>query len=136
MTTRKPLLCLDFDGVLHRYDSGWQGADCCPDPMTDGAEDFLRKAVKLFRVAVHSSRSCQTLGIEAMQLWLKSQLYKRMDREEADDIFSHIEWPKEKPPATISIDDRAKTFTGNWADFEPSELLSFQPWNKKTEPQP
>ena len=27
----KPILCLDFDGVIHRYDSGWKGADVIPD---------------------------------------------------------------------------------------------------------
>ena len=27
----KPILCLDFDGVLHSYTSGWRGARI-PDP--------------------------------------------------------------------------------------------------------
>jgi len=28
----KPILCLDFDGVIHSYSSGWKGADVIPDP--------------------------------------------------------------------------------------------------------
>lgn len=28
----KPILCLDFDGVIHSYASGWKGADVIPDP--------------------------------------------------------------------------------------------------------
>ena len=28
----KPILCLDFDGVVHSYTSGWKGADVIPDP--------------------------------------------------------------------------------------------------------
>ena len=30
---RKPILCLDFDGVIHSYISGWKGADVIPDPL-------------------------------------------------------------------------------------------------------
>lgn len=125
---KKPILCVDFDGVLHSYSSGWKGADVCPDPMVDGADDFLRKAVAKFRVAIYSSRSGQQFGIEAMRLWLLSQLYKRMDRREADEIFAEIEWPTEKPPALVSLDDRAVTFTGTWPDVD--ALRDFRPWNK------
>jgi hypothetical protein len=27
----KPILCLDFDGTIHSYISGWQGADVIPE---------------------------------------------------------------------------------------------------------
>lgn len=66
----KPILCLDFDGVLHSYTSGWQGADVIPDPPVPGAIEFLAEASKHFRIAIFSSRSHQEGGISAMQLWL------------------------------------------------------------------
>lgn len=127
----KPILCLDFDGVIHSYASGWKGADVIPDPATDGAVDFIRRAVEHFRVAIFSSRSNQPMGVEAMQFWLRCQFYKVEEREVADPILALIEWPKEKPPALITIDDRALTFSGNWADYPPEELLTFKPWNKR-----
>lgn len=35
----KPILCLDFDGVIHRYDSGWKGPLVIADGVTDGFFD-------------------------------------------------------------------------------------------------
>jgi len=66
----KPILCLDFDGVLHSYTSGWKGASVIPDPPVPGAIAFLREAVKSFEVHIFSSRSCQDGGGYAMRAWL------------------------------------------------------------------
>lgn len=130
----KPILCLDFDGVLNGYQSGWQGADICPDPAVPGSIEFLDAAVQDFTVAIYSSRSGQANGIEAMQFWLKCQCYKVMEQPAADELLAKITWPTEKPPAMVTIDDRALCFTGNWVDFPISDLLAFQPWNKRKAP--
>lgn len=119
----KPILCLDFDGVLHSYTSGWQGADVIPDPPVPGAIDFIQEAVKHFRVAIYSSRSGQEGGIRAMQVWLGS--HHRM----SDDWHDKLEWPTEKPAAMITLDDRALTFDGTWPSIE--TLKGFKPWNKR-----
>ena len=62
----KPILCLDFDGVIHSYTSGWKGADVIPDPPVPGAMAFLWDATDHFRVAIFSSRSNQPGGMKAM----------------------------------------------------------------------
>jgi hypothetical protein len=137
MTDHKPILCLDFDGVIHSYTSGWQGADVVSDPPVDGAIEFLRTALGAFRVAIYSSRSGQQGGIEAMKAWLKSHATAYYDdfysaplaNERAALMVERIEWPTTKPPAMLTIDDRAITFTGQWPDME--DLLTFQPWNKR-----
>jgi hypothetical protein len=121
----KPLLCLDFDGVLHSYTSGWKGADVIPDPPVPGAARFLSEAVKHFRVAIFSSRSGHRNGIKAMQAWLVSSM---AINEDSIPWIGEIEWPTEKPPAFLTIDDRALTFTGIWPEM--AELLAFKPWNK------
>lgn len=127
----KPILCLDFDGVLHSYTSGWKGASVVPDPPVPGAIAFLREAVKHFEVHIFSSRSNQDGGVYAMRDWLG----KHIIADEPDIImqdppwFAAIKWPLEKPAAMITLDDRAITFTGTWPSMD--ELLTFRPWNKK-----
>ena len=72
----KPILCLDFDGVIHSYTSGWKGADVVSDPPVPGAIAFLREAVKFFRVAIFSSRSNQPGGIEAMAMFIGQHVHR------------------------------------------------------------
>jgi hypothetical protein len=128
----KPILCLDFDGVIHSYTSGWKGADVIPDPPVPGALAFIAHAMEYFRVAIFSSRSNQPGGLAAMRQWLG---YWSVDPEHGmDGDFDHgawgeIDWPTEKPPAFLTIDDRAITFDGTWPDVK--ALLAFKPWNKR-----
>jgi hypothetical protein len=128
----KPILCLDFDGVIHSYTSGWQGADVVADPPVDGAIAFIADAVEHFDVHIFSSRSNQEHGIDAMQLWLIRAFEEYYEEIPVDFIMfvtSTLKWPTEKPPAMVTIDDRALTFSGTWPDFE--DLKNFKPWNKK-----
>jgi hypothetical protein len=125
----KPILCLDFDGVIHSYTSGWKGADVIPDPPVDGAIAFMLGAMNHFDVVIFSSRSNQAGGIPAMRNWLKKHAqacwYPTPDGPGLEDVV----FTSEKPPAMVTIDDRALTFDGTWPAIE--TLKAFQPWNKK-----
>lgn len=125
-----PILCVDFDGVIHSYTSGWQGADVITDPPVDGALKFLLDASEHFTVAIYSSRSGQPGGIEAMRGWLAAYMTKMVaDHDQVRRIINDvIRWPTEKPSAMVTLDDRALTFTGVWPTVE--TLLAFKPWNK------
>ncbi len=112
----KPVLSLDFDGVIHWYRNGWKGAAVIDDEPTPGAVEFVKNAQEYFKVVVYSSRSNQPGGIEAMQAWMEKH------------GFPEVEFVKEKPKAFVTIDDRAIQFKGDW--FDPQELLNFKPWNK------
>lgn len=129
----KPILCLDFDGVIHSYTSGWKSADVVTDGPTAGAMRFIWDAAPHFRIAVYSSRSGQKGGIRAMKSWLAGHFraYWAADRTTCEDILAEIEWPKEKPPAFLTIDDRAIQFDGDWSALDPKTLLQFKPWNKR-----
>ena len=134
MSDRKPILCLDFDGVIHRYDSGWQGETAIADDVTSGFFEWLDEAAQHFQIVIYSSRSKNPDAIEAMQFWLADQRKKWRDAGGvspiADGAPVPIEFAAEKPPAFLTIDDRALTFTGSWADFAPEKLRAFKPWNK------
>ena len=152
----KPILCADFDGVLHLYSSGWKGARNIPDDPVPGAIPFLLEARESFRIAILSSRSHQLGGRWAMRRWLRREIanwlnavvegqpgYDRMlelgaatyepwyvlAREEAARIVRSIDFPKHKPPAMVTLDDRAITFDGAWPEIE--ALRQFRPWNRR-----
>lgn len=129
----KPILCLDFDGVVHSYTSGWQGACIIPDPVVPGFFEWVDEIAQHFKVVIFSSRSHQPGATDAMALWLGEQ--RRLWRAAGgispitDGAPVEIEFVENKPPAIISIDDRALTFTGEWPALD--SLMAFKPWNKK-----
>lgn len=118
-----PILCVDFDGVVHSYSSPWKGAAVIPDDPVPGALAFLEAATEQFRVAIYSSRSNQVGGVVAMQEWLEKHAGRSAE------WLRRIEWPMVKPPAMITIDDRAITFDGTWPDL--ATLKAFKPWNRR-----
>lgn len=123
----KPILCLDFDGVLHLYSSGWKGAACIPDPPVPGAMAFLVEAVEHFMVSVFSSRSAQQFGVLAMQDWLRDRLAEHLNSwMAAADLVKRIDFPLSKPAAFVTLDDRAINFAGTFPPIE--SLKAFRPW--------
>lgn len=130
---RKPILCLDFDGVVNSYKSGWQGVDAIPDPPTEGFFEWLATAMPHFRIAIFSSRSSSEDARKSMQgwLWMHYREWLCTAPSAAPIPIDEIEFPAEKPPAMISLDDRALTFNGDWSEFSPARLLGFKPWNKR-----
>lgn len=125
----RPIVCVDFDGVLHSYTSGWQGAGVVSDPPMPGAIAWLHRLTESpLSVCIYSSRSKSLRGRRAMKRWLRAALreYFGAHPTVADDVFSLIRWPWFKPAATVTIDDRAWRFRGYWP--EPAELRAFRPW--------
>jgi len=119
----KAILCLDFDGTIHSYESGWQGADVIPDEPVAGAFYFIRDAAQQFDVHVYSARSGLPGGVEAMKAWF---IQHGWEEDNCGDP-SNLSFPTSKPPAHVSIDDRAITFTGTWPSIQ--SLADFRPWN-------
>lgn len=92
-------LCIDFDGVLHAFRTGWQGHDVVADGPVPGA---VRACWKLheagWKLYVLSSR----MHLEPVQEWL--------DRHD----FPPMTLTRVKPIAMAYIDDRGVRFDGDW----------------------
>ena len=129
----QPILCMDFDGVIHSYKSGWHGAGNVPDEPVPGAIEFLVEAIETFDVHIFSARSAQDGGIQAMQHWLLEWVNRMYDtwtlREIIRFVYYDLKWPTTKPSAFLTIDDRVWPFDGTFPHIE--AIRAFKPWNKK-----
>ncbi len=139
MAKFNPIICVDFDGVIHSYTSGWKGAHRVDDDPVSGAIEFLIKHLPRPLsggenggdlnnhegpiVCVYSSRSKELGGIIAMQEWLVKH---GLPKEYIDDDI--LTFPTQKPSAFLTIDDRAICFNGTFPTTK--EMASFKPWNK------
>lgn len=126
----KPTLCIDFDGVIHSYEKGWQNG-VIYGTVTQGFFEWVEKARHLFKLVIYSSRSKDENGVIAMSLWLHEQrnawIKAGGERHPAEPL--EIEFAHEKPAAFLTIDDRAVVFQGDWELLEPRQLRNFKPWN-------
>lgn len=143
----KKTICVDFDGVIHLYNSGWQGADQIPDPPVPGAIHGLHLLTQdpEIEVAIYSSRSSEPGGIEAMKKWLdtwekdwrEGTEWEQYDKDTVENMFRNVKYlsekcvfPTSKPPAVVYIDDRGINFDGDWSKIT-ADLKNYKPWNKR-----
>lgn len=99
-------LGVDFDGVLHSYESGWQGDGSCPDPPVDGAIDWLNEITDDYDVAINSVRNETASGRTAMYNWL-------LANGVGPDAMDAISIEPGKPRASLYVDDRGWRFDGS-----------------------
>lgn len=115
----KKIICIDFDGTLSTYASGWCGTMNIPDLPIEGALDFINEAVKHFDVQIYSTRNGLVGGILGMKTWLSKWEFP----------VNQLKFPLDKPPLHMIIDDRSYCFTGSYPTME--EIEKFKPWNKE-----
>lgn len=136
----KPTLCLDFDGVIHKYSKGWQSGHIY-DTVMPGFFEWLVETHTVFKIVIYSSRSKDERMRAEMANWLNFQAGRWLEGGHATTttaylyaILRHIEYAHEKPAAYLTIDDRAMTFNGDWLDcqWEAANLMMFKPWNAPT----
>lgn len=117
---------IDFDGVLHQYDTEFESADIIPDPPVNGAIEWLEAiwssglvvpVIFSARVGFENDRKTAEL---AMRRWLKKHNFSG---------HAEIKITDQKLPARIQIDDKAWQFRGQFPNID--QILKFRPWNKQ-----
>jgi hypothetical protein len=137
--TFMPTICVDFDGVIHSYERGWQ-AGAIYGTVVPGFFEWVERVRSRFRLVIYSSRSKTDEGVMAMATWLHLRRNEWIAtggvRDPSEPLG--IEFADEKPAAFLTIDDRAIRFEGDWnaPELATEALLAFRPWNVpvRTEP--
>lgn len=130
----KPTVCIDFDGVIHSYERGWQNGAIYGN-VVPGFFEWVERVRDQFKLVIYSSRSKTDEGVAAMGFWLHEQRNKWIaaggERHPTEPL--EIEFAHEKPAAWLTIDDRAIQFRGDWADqsLTAEAMRVFRPWNTK-----
>jgi hypothetical protein len=126
------IICIDWDGCIHDYMDGWRDGSIYGD-VVPGFIEWADIAREHFELVVYSSRSKTEAGIAAMRerlhAWIEAAYAKNTGLAVS---ISDFTFASEKPPAWLTIDDRALCFNGNWSDpnFSVEAMRSFKPWNK------
>lgn len=116
---RRPVVCIDVDGVLADYSKGWQGAHRIGDPLP-GAKEFLQRLRDAgWKIIIHTTR-----GSVFIAGWCAEHGLVYDEINDNSDLRG--ENPG-KPIATVYLDDRGVTFTGDF-DKAFESIMGFQVW--------
>ncbi len=125
-------LFIDFDGVIHAYESAWTRPSEIKDgPVIDSetgqsSVQWLTRVLQSghFEVHIFSRRATDPSqgGIVAMQNWL-------LEHGLSPRYLKRLKFETGKPDWHLIIDDRAIGFDGDFPMAH--ELKSFRPWNKR-----
>ena len=112
---RGPVICIDFDGVIHLNLSKYLDRHIIQDQPVVGAKEAISELRKMAIVVIHSGRCCTEAGRQAIEQYLERHGIV------VDRVCEH------KPLAAVYLDDRAIQFTGCWKDAIDS-IKNFKHW--------
>jgi len=126
----KPILCIDFDGVIHSYGYGWQSGKIY-GTIVPGFFKWLGNTQEHFKPVIYSSRSGNQKLKNEMMEWFHDECMFATNQP-PQFFCPGLEFADKKPPAFLTIDDRAIQFKGDWeaSELTVEALLNFKPWTR------
>ena len=136
-------ICLDFDGVLYSYISGWQGPNNLPDDPVPGAQGFCQWLLdEGYQVVINSVRFNEELDLTESTVE-KPESYVGNADQAMQTVFKWLmlhRFPPAiklsigKPAAQIYIDDRGLRFLGDFnqtQEYMKAIGMDFRPWGQR-----
>jgi len=109
----KKRIMIDFDGVIHSYDNGWQGGKIYGKVIEGTKEAIDSLKDKGFEIVIFTTRASNTHNINPKSEQLVSDMENWLNTNNI--YFDKI--TSEKLGAVVYIDDRAIRFENNWNDI-------------------
>jgi len=123
-------LCVDFDGVIHSFSSGWKGTTNIPDPPMPDALDWLLKMQGKYIIVISSCRARTPEGAQAIRGYMAKHIYAHTGDVEVTTYFMRdLVVTGKKPGALVYIDDKGFRFSGQFPTEGAIEALTR--WNKE-----
>ena len=127
MTDRKLTIALDFDGVIHSYEKGWQDGTIYGH-VVPGFWEWAEEMAPRYELVIYSTRSNRVDGMADMARWLDRKWNEHCLATNLIRPSPELHFATVKPSAWLTIDDRAITFNGVWSKLTAEFIDNFRPW--------
>lgn len=103
---------IDFDGVIHTYDNGWQDGELYGKPIKGSKEAIDKLKDMGYEIVIFTTRASREInGPETDKLISNLEDYLKENEIHFDDITA------EKLTAEFYIDDKGIRFENNWNEI-------------------
>lgn len=118
----RPIISVDFDGVIHAHHSAWTDAHEILDGHVPGALDFIRRAFDAgFNVVIFTARARTITTIPYIYAWLRKHGLEER-------YLWQIEITAIKAAAVVYIDDCGWRFDGTFPSLD--TIRNLRRWDK------
>ena len=124
MSENSRTICIDFDGVIAKYDV-WKGSGKFGEPIEGVQATMERLKEEGWTIIIHTTRG-ETALIERY-LEKHNIPYHHINYNPSNFFLNCSD---QKPLADVYLDDRAIQFNGDWKEAY-EQIAEFKPWYKR-----